>query len=240
MKQKAFFLLAAPFLMMANAPVAQATVYNVEATFYEPQTQPKNTIFTGSFAYDSATKTVSGLTGSLSESMTGPPMKWIPLNYQLSSVSDTNGQLVTVFALNTTNTFTKTVAFGGTDGWAPGSGSGLYYGFPSALNPSKGGIGNSYAMIYVPNNPLSPLTQGQIDHMAYADCGAGGMMGPTCMTGTTVAGYGTLGTMDGYPKSQTITAAVPEPEEYAMMLLGFAMVGYQIKRKQKKSAQVIG
>jgi hypothetical protein len=30
------------------------------------------------------------------------------------------------------------------------------------------------------------------------------------------------------------TAPVPEPEEYAMMLLGFAMVGYQIQRKQKQ------
>ena len=32
-------------------------------------------------------------------------------------------------------------------------------------------------------------------------------------------------------------AAVPEPEEYGMMLLGFGMVGYQIKRKQKQMAQ---
>jgi len=30
--------------------------------------------------------------------------------------------------------------------------------------------------------------------------------------------------------------AVPEPEEYGMMLLGFGMVGYQIKRKQKMAA----
>ena len=30
--------------------------------------------------------------------------------------------------------------------------------------------------------------------------------------------------------------SVPEPEEWAMMLLGFGMVGYQIKRKQKKAA----
>jgi len=29
---------------------------------------------------------------------------------------------------------------------------------------------------------------------------------------------------------------VPEPEEYMMMLLGFGMVGYQIKRKQRKAA----
>ena len=35
----------------------------------------------------------------------------------------------------------------------------------------------------------------------------------------------------------TIAAPVPEPEEYAMMLLGFGMVGYQIKRKQKQMAQ---
>ena len=32
---------------------------------------------------------------------------------------------------------------------------------------------------------------------------------------------------------------VPEPEEWAMMLLGFGMVGYQIKRKQKKAAAAV-
>jgi hypothetical protein len=31
-------------------------------------------------------------------------------------------------------------------------------------------------------------------------------------------------------------APVPEPEEWAMMLLGFGMVGWQIKRKQRKPA----
>ena len=36
----------------------------------------------------------------------------------------------------------------------------------------------------------------------------------------------------------TVTA-VPEPEEYAMMLLGFGMVGHQIKRKQRKAAPAI-
>jgi hypothetical protein len=34
-------------------------------------------------------------------------------------------------------------------------------------------------------------------------------------------------------------AAVPEPEEYGMLLLGFGLVGYQIKRKQRKSAQLM-
>ena len=33
-----------------------------------------------------------------------------------------------------------------------------------------------------------------------------------------------------------MVTAVPEPEEYGMMLLGFGMVGYQIKRKQKMAA----
>jgi hypothetical protein len=32
--------------------------------------------------------------------------------------------------------------------------------------------------------------------------------------------------------------AVPEPEEYAMMLLGFGMVGWQVKRKQRKAAPI--
>ena len=33
------------------------------------------------------------------------------------------------------------------------------------------------------------------------------------------------------------TAPVPEPEEYAMMLLGFSMVGYQVRRKRKTLLQ---
>jgi hypothetical protein len=33
-----------------------------------------------------------------------------------------------------------------------------------------------------------------------------------------------------------VMAAVPEPEEYAMMLMGAGMVAFQVKRKQKRSA----
>jgi hypothetical protein len=33
--------------------------------------------------------------------------------------------------------------------------------------------------------------------------------------------------------------AVPEPEEWAMMLLGFGLVGYQIKRKQRKALPAV-
>ncbi len=187
------------------------TTYKVVETFYEPDTQPRNSIFIGSLTLNSTTSAVSNLRGILSEAMTGSQiaypddnMTWLPLNYQLSAVSDgAGGLLVTTFMLNTTNTLSTMI---GGDGWTPGSGFGLYYGFPTAPNPSAGGVGNAYARIYVNlDNPAAALTQTQIDKLAYADCAPGGMMGAACMTGTTAAGYGSVGTMSGYPVSQQTT-----------------------------------
>ena len=184
---------------LASPQVDILTSYNVTETFYEPMTQPDNTIFTGSFTLDSTTNTVTSLSGYLTESMTGSPMAVVHLTYQLSVVSDGNGGLlVTTFALNSTNTFN-----GG--GFAPGSGGGIYYGYLTATSPAAGGPGNAYAIIDVNlSNPTSALTQSQIDKLAYADCTKLGMMGATCMTGTTVAGYGAVGSMSGYPFSQVI------------------------------------
>ncbi|TCJ13008.1 PEP-CTERM sorting domain-containing protein [Parasulfuritortus cantonensis] len=224
--------------MIAGLPAAQAavTTYNVVETFYEPDTQPRNTLFTGSFTYDDVGQTVSDLTGWLTESMTGTAtgdapyydMTQLYLSYQLSAVYDAElgGLLVTTFLNDNTNTFTTML---GGDGWSPDShgGSGLYYGFPGS-NP-----GNAYAMIFVnTSDPTAALTQAQIDKLAYADCAPGGMMGATCMTGTTEAGYGSIGTMSGYPVSQVITAAVPEPETYAMLLAGFGVMGYVARRRR--------
>jgi len=187
------------------------TTYKVVETFYEPDTQPNNSLFIGTFSFNSTKGTVTNLRGMLSEAMTGgsstypnDTMTWLPLNSQLSSVpaslGGVGGLLVTTFMVPTTNTFSTNPTFGGTDGWSPGTGFSLYYGFPGA-NP-----GNAYARIFINTaDPATPLTQAQIDKLAYADCSAGGMMGATCMTGTTVAGYGTVGTMSGYPVSQTIT-----------------------------------
>lgn len=171
------------------------TGYKVTAAFFEPDTQPNDTIFTGSFTINSTTASVANLRGSLTESMTGPPMVTVPLSHQLSSVSDGHGGLlVTAFALDTTNTFAE-------GGFAAGS-EGLYFGWPSAKHPgAPGGVGNAYMTIYVnPSDPTAPLTPAQINQLAYADCAAGGMMGDTCMTG-----YRGHGTMGGYPVSQTIT-----------------------------------
>ncbi len=47
------------------------TEYKVVATFYEPDTQPNDTIFVGWFTHDATTGAVSNLRGTLSESMTG-------------------------------------------------------------------------------------------------------------------------------------------------------------------------
>ncbi len=187
------------------------TAYTVTETFQEPDTYPKNTLFIGTFTFNATTGAVSDLRGSLSEAMTGgavayphDTMTWLPLNYQLSAVPVTlggvDGLLVTTFMQNTRNTFTTNPTFNGTDGWSPGTGFALYYGFPGANS------GNAYAMIFVnTKDPTAALTQTQIDKLAYADCAPGGMMGGTCMTGTTVAGYGTLGSMSGHPVSQAIT-----------------------------------
>jgi hypothetical protein len=185
-----------------SAPANVVATYDVVATFYEPDTQPQDSIFTGSFTFDATNNTVSDLSGTLTESMTGPPMITLQLTHQLSSEFDSTlgGLLVTTFLNNNTDTFTTDPSVGGTDGWEPGSGFGLYSGFPGT-NP-----GNAYAMIFVNvSDPTALLTQAQLDKIAYADCAPGGMMSATCMTGTTVAGYGTIGTMSGYPVSQVIT-----------------------------------
>jgi len=195
----------------ASAPADVITRYGVVAVFHEPDTQPNDSVFVGTFALDSSTGVVSGLAGRLSESMTGGPtaypndtMTWIALGHQLSAVAVTRdgapGWLVTTFRLGTTATLSADPRFGGTDGWAPGSGMGLHFGYPGA-NP-----GNAYARIFVnTGDPTASPTQAQLDGLAYADCAPGGMMGASCMTGTSVAGYGTVGTMGGYPASQSTT-----------------------------------
>jgi len=205
------FSVAATSAVGAGPPSGLAdivTVYRVVATFREPDTQPNDSIFVGTFTFDASAGAVTGLQGKLSEAMTGGPtpypndsMTWVLLAHQLSSLPVTldgvQGWLVTAFRLDTTHTLAQDPKYGGTDGWEPGSGMGLYYGYPAA-NP-----GNAYVRIFVGwSDPTAAPTQGQLDSLAYADCAPGGMMGATCMTGTSVAGYGMVGTMGGYPMSQ--------------------------------------
>ena len=221
--------------MIGAAPAfANVETYNVTLTFYEPDTQPRDTIFNGTFDFDGLTHTVSNLQGILSESMTGDAiaypndnMTWLTLGNQLESWHDAalGGTFAATFLNASTTTF-----FGGT--WTPADGvavGGIYAGWPTAANNP----GNAYALIFVPDDPLAALSQAQIDKLAYADCAPGGMMGAVCMTGTTVAGYGSVGTMSGFPLFQTITAApVPEPETYAMLLAGLGLVGWAVRRRK--------
>lgn len=229
MKRTALALAAVALTSAWPLAHAHETTYKVFQQFHEPDTQPKDTLFIGTFDFNEHTGEVMNLKGRLSESMTGTTghpgddMTWLDLNYQLKSTRDDalGGWFVTTFLNNDTKTF-----FGGT--WKPEDGvasGGVYYDFP------KANAGNAYAMIFVPDNPLTPLTQAQIDKLAYADCAPGGMMGAACMTGTTVAGYGAVGTMGGYPVLQTITA-VPEPQTYAMLLAGLCLVGAVSRRRR--------
>jgi hypothetical protein len=182
----------------APATTGLLNFYSVVETFHEPMTQPNDSIFTGTFTFDATSKTVSNLKGSLTQSMTMMgPMTTVPLTNQLSAVPATlggvDGLLVTTFTLTTTNTFS-----GG--GFAPGGTQ--YYDLLGGIPNNH----NAYAMIFVnTTNPTTAVTQAQIDKLAYADCTPGGMMGTTCMTGTTMAGYGRMGTMMGEPVSQMIT-----------------------------------
>jgi hypothetical protein len=205
MKTTLFRVLGGTFLAIANLHIAQADVmqtYNVVETFYEPMTQPNNTIFTGSFTFDSTTQTVSNLMGTLSEAMSGSPMTTVNLDYQLTSVSDGNGGLlVSAFALTNTNVF---VGGGFTTG-----------------GTQTNGTDNAYATIDVNlSNPTTMLTATQptiqLYQLSYADCTAGGLMGPTCMTGN---GYVVGGTMMATPSSEIISA-VPLPAAIWSFLAG--------------------
>lgn len=222
-------LAAMGLLGAAQGAGAHEATYNVVTTFLEPDTEPYNTVFTGTFDYDEHTKTVSNLQGMLTESMTGNDpggLVSLSLTHQLVSWYDDTlgGTFAATFRNNNTNTFWTGT---GGDGWSPGTGNALHYGFPSmASNP-----GNAYVLIFVPDEPTTELSQAQIDKLAYADCAPGGMMMSTCMTGTTVAGYDVVGSMNGYPVSQTI-AAVPEPSTVILSALGLGVVGGLVRRRR--------
>lgn len=189
----------------ASEAVQVITDYQITATFYEPQTQPNNSIFTGSFSLNSTTRRVSGLSGLLTQSMTDTPMSTVPLSRQGAHDADSTGTgvLVGAFYLATNNTF---VVAHGNEGWRPGVASDArYYGYPAAANPSAGGVGNAYALVFVnTDDPSAAPSNAQLQQTAYADCTALGMMGASCMTGTAAAVYGTVGTMGGYPLSQVV------------------------------------
>ncbi len=90
-----------------------------------------------------------------------------------------------------------------------------------------------YASLDYKNNPNDNARAGA---SRLADLFNQGMVDKK-LSGSSAINYGVSGYNPGENSTNRIsgvTGFLPEPEEWAMMLLGFGMVGYQIKRKQRK------
>ena len=221
-----------------SAAHATVTTYDVTQFYnqvvYDSTHPDWDTWFIGSFSYDDVTHTVSNLTGKINQAMDGGPgvSAWVDLTHQLSVVADgSEGLVVSVFKENTTNTFTGGIY--GTGGFGP---NGL-------MGPvTTYGNQNAFVSVYVPLlDPTVALTQSQLDKIAYGDCTPAALMprngsGTKCMAGWNGYSNGVLGaggTMRGtFPNTQTITAAVPEPETYAMLLAGLGLIGGIARRRR--------
>ncbi len=213
--------LAASLLLAASASVAQASIYNVAASFYEPMTNGNNTFFNGTFDWNGTT--VSNLMGTMNSSMypvnnVNPDYKTsfplMNLNYQLGGTT-ISGNTVTasVFLKNTTDVYYG----GGYDGVASGF---MKYGASSKFMPAiPGQVANENAFFTLAFD-MTNMT-GALSKMVYGDCTAGGlMMGNACMAGEITGGS----MMAATPLSLTITpAAVPLPA--AAWLFGSALMG---------------
>lgn len=240
-------------LLSTHQAMAAVTTYEVTQTYnqvvYNVSHPDWDTWFIGSFEYDDVSQSVTNLTGKINQAMDGGPdvSAWVYLTNQLSSIAvDTNGDsindglVVSTFKNTDTNVFnpnhpsyTLPSFFGDTFG-SNGAMGAVY----------TAGTENAFASIFVNlADPTAALTQSQLNYIAYGDCTPAALMprtgsGNKCMTGWN--GYdasGNLiagGTMKGtLPNSQTITAAVPEPESYAMFLAGLGLMGAIARRRKQ-------
>jgi len=203
---------------MAQAAV---TSYDVSAVFSEPQTMTGNTTFTGSFGWDSVTETVSGLMGTMNETMYPNGMAGalpdLTLGYQLATSVVGNIVTASVFKENSTDVF-----FGG--GYVTGGTMKAGMMGMDGLTPNE----NAYFTLVFDKTTM----MGVVDDIVYGDCAPGGLMGPMmtgnmCMTGhKNLAAAGEtpiFGTMDGAPLSIGIeVSAVPVPA--AAWLFGGALM----------------
>lgn len=252
-KLKASLVLAGLFSVV-SAPQAMAavTTYDVVQTYnqvvYDTSHPDWDTWFYGSFTYDSTTQTVSNLTGKINQAMDGGPgaSAWVNLGNQLSSIAvDTNadgvndGLVVSVFKNSDTNVFNPN---------HPSYTLGAFFGGTFGSNGKMGavytaGTNNAFASIFVNlADPAAALTKSQLNYIAYGDCTPAALMPRTGSGNKCMAGWnaydtnGNLvpgGTMKGtLPNGQTIAAAVPEPESYAMFMAGVGLMGFIARRRR--------
>jgi hypothetical protein len=227
-------LAATTALTMIGAPSAQASLvnYNVQETFYEPAYGgAQNTVFNGTFIYNTVSQSITNLIGTLSEAMTGMAnggvQKLLNLAFDpVASKSDGLGGVIAhSFLLNTTSIFDP---MGG--------------GYDTTAAMKATGIANAYVTIDVSAAQLSGANQmlaaSDFTKLFYGDCQPGGMMGTMCMTGFGTAATAT-GSMGGYVLSEKVwaapvaPAAVPLPPVAWTFLSG--MIGLLFVGKQRKT-----
>ncbi len=216
--------------LLAGTQMAQAALYNVTGIFNEPQTMTGNTTFVGTFDWDFATNTLSGLQGTMNATMYPNANMGAQPDYNLTnqlafSYDAMTGDVVaSVFKENSTDVF-----FGG--GYTAGDTMKL-----GAMGEMDGFAPNENVYFTLAFNANTML--GNIDEMVYGDCAPTGLMGPMmtgnmCMTGHSTALVGYAGTMDGMPLSLTITPSVV-PVPAAVWLFGSGLLGLVgIARRRK-------
>jgi len=213
--QKTFFSVL--IFIIANISSAQANLvtYSVEGVFFEPNTQPNNTVFTGTFDWDGST--LSNLNGMMNSSMM---ISEATPNLSLANnlITSQSGSIVTasIFLINDSAVFMT----GGYD-----AAEHAFPSFPSqGMAPSPNPKTAYFTFSFDTTGGMVAPT-GLTSTMQYGDCTADGMMSASCMTGFGIASTGsnTLnGTMGGYASSLNISA-VPVPA--AVWLFGSALAG---------------
>lgn len=250
MKQKTRF--ASALLLAACSSLAQATTYDVSATFSDGGIQGMTT-FTGSFDWNASTDTLSNFTGMLSESMyqectslggfsssatcAASAKSPVPSQYLTNVYSQAyaNGQapvLSLTHDLATSmsgNLVTATVFLQNSTNAVSGGG----YDVVSTDNATTYGNSNAFfTLVFDASNITN--TSATASQIVYGDFTALGLMMPMLSGTVGMTGYASGGSMGGMPTELSI-AAVPVPG--AVWLFGSALAGLFGINRRKAAVQ---